>query len=51
LRLSNDIPLELKIEMGAGRGQLRLRDMPVTRLEMKMGAGQADLDLTGRSQE
>src|SRR5712675_1332265 len=47
LRLSNDIPLELKIEMGAGRGQLRLRDMPVTRLEMKMGAGQADLDLTG----
>lgn len=47
LRLSNDVPLELKIEMGAGRGQLRLRDMPVTRLEMKMGAGQADLDLTG----
>ena len=47
LRLSNDVPLELKIEMGAGRGQLRLRDMPVTRLEMKMGAGQADVDLTG----
>ncbi len=47
LHLSNDVPLELKIEMGAGRGQLRLRDMPVTRLEMKMGAGQADLDLTG----
>lgn len=47
LRLSNDVPLELKIEMGAGRGQLRLRDMPVTRLEMRMGAGQADLDLTG----
>jgi hypothetical protein len=47
LRLSNDVPLELKVEMGAGRGQLRLRDMPVTRLEMKMGAGQADVDLTG----
>jgi hypothetical protein len=47
VRLSNDVPLELKIEMGAGRGQLRLRDMPVTRLEMKMGAGQADVDLTG----
>ena len=47
LRLSNDVPLELKIEMGAGRGQLHLRDMPVTRLEMAMGAGQADLDLTG----
>jgi uncharacterized protein DUF2154/cell wall-active antibiotic response 4TMS protein YvqF len=47
LRFSNDVPLELKVEMGAGRGQLRLRDMPVTRLEMSMGAGQADLDITG----
>jgi len=47
LRLNNDVPLALKIEMGAGRGQLHLRDMPVTRLEMKMGAGQADVDLTG----
>jgi hypothetical protein len=47
LRLSNEAPLELKIEIGAGRGQLRLRDMPVTRLDMKMGAGQADVDLTG----
>lgn len=47
LRFSNDVPLELKVEMGAGRGQLRLRDLPVTRLEMSMGAGQADVDLTG----
>ena len=47
LHFSSEVPLELKVEMGAGRGQLRLRDMPVTRLEMSMGAGQADLDLTG----
>jgi hypothetical protein len=47
LRFSNEVPLELKVEMGAGRGNLRLRDMPVTRLDMSMGAGQADLDLTG----
>jgi N-terminal domain of toast_rack, DUF2154/LiaI-LiaF-like transmembrane region len=47
LRFSNEVPLELRVEMGAGRGNLRLRDMPVTRLEMSMGAGQADLDLTG----
>jgi hypothetical protein len=47
LHFSNEVPLELKVEMGAGRGQLRLRDMPVTRLEMSMGAGQGDLDLTG----
>ena len=47
LRFNSEVPLELKVEMGAGRGQLRLRDMAVTRLEMSMGAGQADLDLTG----
>ena len=47
LHFSNEVPLELKVQMGAGRGQLHLRDMPVTRLEMSMGAGQADLDLTG----
>jgi hypothetical protein len=47
LRFGNDVPLELKVEMGAGRGHLRLRDVPVTRLDMSMGAGQVDLDLTG----
>jgi|SRR5579864_5187593 len=47
LRFSNDVPLELKVEMGAGRGNFRLRDMPVTRLDVSMGAGQVDLDLTG----
>ena len=47
LRFSRDVPLELKIEMGAGRGDLRLRDLQVTRLDVSMGAGQVDLDLTG----
>jgi hypothetical protein len=47
LRFSGEVPLELKVEMGAGRGHLRLRDLEVTRLDMSMGAGQADLDLTG----
>jgi hypothetical protein len=47
LRFSNDVPLALKVQMGAGRGQLHLRDMQVTRLDMTMGAGQADVDLTG----
>ncbi len=47
LRFSNDVPLELKIDMGAGQGRLRLRDVPVTRLDLNMGAGQMDIDLTG----
>ena len=47
LIFSNDVPLELLIEMGAGQGNLRLRDMEVTDLQLKMGAGQVELDLTG----
>ncbi len=39
--------MELKVNMGAGRGNLRLRDVSLTRLEMNLGAGQADVDLTG----
>ncbi len=47
LHLANDIPLEIKIDMGAGRGNLRLRDIDVSRLNLDMGAGQVDVDLTG----
>jgi N-terminal domain of toast_rack, DUF2154/Domain of unknown function (DUF5668) len=50
LRFSNDVPLELKISMGAGQGQLRLRDVPVTRLDLEIGAGQVEVDLTGGRQ-
>lgn len=47
LRFNNTIPLELKVDMGAGDGRLRLRDVPVTRLNLNMGAGRVDVDLTG----
>jgi hypothetical protein len=47
LQFANDIPLELKINMGAGRGNLHLRDLSLTRLNLDMGAGQVDVDLTG----
>jgi hypothetical protein len=47
LRFSNDVPQELKVDMGAGQGHLRLRDMPLTRLTVNIGAGQLDVDLTG----
>lgn len=47
LHLANDIPLEIKIDMGAGHGNLRMRDIAVTRLNLDMGAGQVDVDLTG----
>jgi len=47
LRFGKDIPLDLKVDMGAGQGNLHLRDVPLTRLDLHMGAGQMDLDLTG----
>jgi hypothetical protein len=47
LTFNNDVPIQLHIEMGAGAGELKLRDMNVTELELHMGAGQLELDLTG----
>src|SRR5262249_19837409 len=47
LTFSNDVPIEFRIDMGAGEGNLRLRDMNVTELELHMGAGEVELDLTG----
>jgi hypothetical protein len=47
LHFNNEIPMELKVDMGAGQGRLRLRDLPLTRLKVDMGAGQVDVDLTG----
>jgi hypothetical protein len=47
LHFSKDIPLELKVDMGAGQGNLHLRDIPLTRLDLHIGAGQMDVDLTG----
>lgn len=47
LKVNNEIPLELKIDMGAGRSDLNLARVDLTRLELNLGAGQADVNLTG----
>jgi hypothetical protein len=47
LRFNNDVPLSLKVEMGAGEGRFRLRDLQITDLKLEMGAGHVDVDLTG----
>ena len=47
LRFSNDVPLDLNVEMGAGQSNLRLRDLNVTHLKVNIGAGEMELDLTG----
>jgi len=47
LHFSKDIPLELKVDMGAGQGDLHFHDVPLTRLDLNLGAGQMDVDFTG----
>jgi hypothetical protein len=47
LKLTDSIPVELKIDVGAGKGDLHLAKVDLTRLEVNIGAGQAVVDLTG----
>jgi hypothetical protein len=47
LRFASGVPLELKINIGAGSGDLNLRDLNVTDLSINIGAGRANVDLTG----
>ena len=47
LHFGGDVPIELKVDVGAGSGNLRLRDLNVTDLELNIGAGRVEVDLTG----
>lgn len=47
IRLGNKLPMELKVQIGAGRGTLHLSDLPLTKLDLQMGAGSATTDLRG----
>jgi hypothetical protein len=51
LRFGNAIPLDLKLELGAGQSDLNLSGMDITRLEVNIGVGQMNLDLTGDRKE
>src|SRR5579864_1332499 len=47
LRVANDVPTDLNVQVGAGQTNLRLNSVDVKNLDVHMGAGQLDLDLTG----
>ncbi|MGA2846668.1 MAG: toast rack family protein [Candidatus Acidiferrales bacterium] len=51
LRFGNSIPLDLKVELGAGKSDLNLADVNVTHLEVNMGVGRMNLDLRGERKE
>jgi hypothetical protein len=47
LRLSNKTPMEMTVEMGAGRATLTLSGLALSKFELNMGAGETTVDLTG----
>jgi len=47
LRLSDKTPMEMTANMGAGRAALNLSGLPLSRLELNVGAGDVTVDLTG----
>jgi uncharacterized protein DUF2154/cell wall-active antibiotic response 4TMS protein YvqF len=47
LRFANSVPLDLDVNIGAGKGDMRLHGLDVNNLNIKVGAGQLNLDLTG----
>jgi hypothetical protein len=49
LRLNDAVPMEMSVEMGAGRTDLALGTLSLTRLDVKRGAGEVHVDLSGAS--
>ena len=47
LRLNNDVARELRVEMGAGQGDLNLKGVHLTKVTVDIGAGEINADLTG----
>jgi hypothetical protein len=47
LHLNNSVPMEMNVNMGAGRTVLTLSGLALSRLELNMGAGETTVDITG----
>ena len=47
LRLNDEVPMDLSVDMGAGTSDLQLAGLPLTRLDVTLGAGTYTLDLSG----
>jgi len=46
LRFNDGVPMEMNIDLGAGRTALALGSLALTSLDIKAGAGEVDLDLS-----
>lgn len=47
LRLNNDVPMKLSLDMGAGTSDLQLASLSLTGLDVSLGAGESTIDLSG----
>jgi uncharacterized protein DUF2154 len=47
LRLQENVPMDLSVEIGGGTSDLQLADLSLTRLAVTLGAGTSTLDLNG----
>lgn len=47
LKFNEEIPLDMRIECGAGSGEIKLGQLNVTRLDAKLSAGDFTIDLSG----
>jgi hypothetical protein len=47
LRLNDEVPTDLVVNMGAGESDLDLDSLSLTGLDLQMGAGETTVDLTG----
>jgi hypothetical protein len=51
LKLSDHVPMDLTVNLGAGRSELHLGGLRLRSLEVHLGAGELDLDLAGAWQK
>jgi len=47
LRFNSEVPMEMKIEMGVGGGELELGDLNLSKLDLDVGVGGANIALDG----
>jgi len=47
LRLNDDVPMAMNVDLGAGEADLALGSLSLTSLDIDMGAGRITVDLTG----
>lgn len=47
LKVNDAMPLELEVDLGAGRGEFRFSKVNLTRFKLNIGAGEAVVDLSG----